>query len=204
MTIAPTAYRQMKVLILGDSGVGKTSVLNQFVMREFSPNYRATIGADFTSRQMEVGESFLTLQIWDTAGQERFRSLAPSFYRGTEICVFIYDITSEPSFLSIESWYELFRQQCDPIRANFPFLLLGNKLDMTKNRVITIERAAELARSHNFLFFEVSAKSCDNMADAFEAVVRRALEATSVIREDLPVPEEIGGRQNPTPQKCKC
>jgi Ras-related protein Rab-7A len=201
--MAATTYRQMKVLILGDSGVGKTSVLNQFVMREFSPHYRATIGADYTSRQMEIGDSFLTLQIWDTAGQERFRSLAPSFYRGTELCVFIYDITSEKSFVSVEGWYELFRQQCDPLRGNFPFLLLGNKLDVAKGRAVAAERAAAFAQTHNFIFYEVSAKSCDNITEAFEAVVRRAVEATAVVREE-PVAQELGAGERATPQKCNC
>ena len=90
--------RIKKVLLLGDAAVGKTSVLNQFVNRDFAASYRATIGSDFLSRQIEIDDRFLTLQIWDTAGQERFKSLGPTFYRGTDCCIFVYDVTNPESF----------------------------------------------------------------------------------------------------------
>jgi Ras-related protein Rab-7A len=83
---------------LGGAGVGKTSLLNQFVNREFTAQYKATIGSDFSSKQLDVDGKFVTLQIWDTAGQERFQSLGPTFYRGTDCCILVYDVTRPASF----------------------------------------------------------------------------------------------------------
>jgi small GTP-binding protein len=174
--MADVEVPQIKVLILGDSAVGKTAILGQFVNREFTTQYRPTIGSDFTCRQVEVDGSFITLQIWDTAGQERYRALASSFFRGTDICVFVYDVTLELSFENIKNWHRVFVHECSPIRQNFPFLLLANKIDDAAKRVVETDRGRELADAHDFLFFEVSAKSRENVAEAFEAVVKRALE----------------------------
>jgi Ras-related protein Rab-7A len=182
---------KVKVLILGDSAVGKTAILGQFVNREFTTQYRPTIGSDFTSRQVEVNGSFVTLQIWDTAGQERYRALAPRFFRGTDICVFVYDVTLESSFESIKTWHRVFVHECSPIRESFPFLLLGNKIDDGGKRVVATERGRQLAGEHDFLFFEVSAKSCENVADAFEAVVKRAMERRGPFEE-----KEFHGRMD--------
>jgi Ras-related protein Rab-7A len=198
--------RQMKVLFLGDAGVGKTSILNQFVNREFSSQYRPTVGADFTSRQMEVDGTFLTLQLWDTAGQERYRSLASSFFRGAEICVLVYDITSQSSFDSVNVWFDIFRQQCSPLHPRFPFLLLGNKTDDERHRVIPVATGQEFALSNGFLFFEVSAKMGDRIPDALEAVVRASLEASQVT-EEIDTSAEIHFEeivQRTAKEKCMC
>jgi Ras-related protein Rab-7A len=175
--------RQMKVVFLGDAGVGKTSILNQFVNRDFSLQYRPTIGADFTSRQVEVDGTFLTLQLWDTAGQERYRSLASSFFRGAEICVLVYDITSQTSFDNIAAWYDIFRNQCAPLHPRFPFLLLGNKTDDERHRAVSVATGQDFASDNGFLFFEVSAKLADRIPDALEAVVRASLEVSQVSEE---------------------
>ena len=92
---------QLKVIVLGDSGVGKTSLLNRFVKQEYSQHYRATIGADFLSKEIVIGEKHVSLQLWDTAGQERFQSLGMAFYRGADVCILVYDITNLKSFESI-------------------------------------------------------------------------------------------------------
>eukprot|EP01071_Lankesteria_metandrocarpae_P005015 Lankesteria_metandrocarpae@DN3810_c0_g1_i3.p1 len=108
----PTTRRNaaplLKVIILGDSGVGKTSLMNQFVHKRFSNQYRATIGADFVSKDVVVDGQQVTLQIWDTAGQERFQSLGVAFYRGADCSVLVYDITNTKSFGSLESWRDEF------------------------------------------------------------------------------------------------
>jgi small GTP-binding protein len=174
---------QVKVLILGDSAVGKSAILHQFINREFSTQYRPTIGADFTCKQVEADNAFITLQIWDTAGQERFRALASSFYRGTAICVFVYDIAAESSFANIEMWHHAFVRQCGPLQDDFPFLLLGNKIDEPSARVVATERGQQFATEHHFLFYEVSAKSCENIAVAFQAVVRKLIASAKAVEE---------------------
>jgi Ras-related protein Rab-7A len=202
-TVCP---RQMKVVFLGDAGVGKTSILNQFVNRDFSLQYRPTVGADFTSRQMEVDGTFLTLQLWDTAGQERYRSLASSFFRGAEICIFVYDITSQSSFHSIDAWYGIFREQCSPLHPRFPFLLLGNKTDDERHRVVQVGTGQEFAASKGFLFFEVSAKMAERIPDALEAVVRASLEVSQVTEEiDSTTQLSFEEIDQPTAkEKCRC
>jgi Ras-related protein Rab-7A len=189
---------KVKVLLLGDASVGKTAVIHQFVNREFQSAYRPTIGTDFMCRQVDVNGTFITLQIWDTAGQERYRSLSTSYYRDTEICVFVYDITSPSTFSSIPGWHSIFERKCGPLPSNFPLLLLGNKLDEVSKRAVPIEAAKQFAEDHGILFYEVSAKSCDNVAEAMDAVVHKFMENARVFEEkavegivmDTEVPQE--------------
>lgn len=138
----------LKVIILGDSGVGKTSLMNQYVNRKFSNQYKATIGADFLTKEVMVDDRLVTMQvleililcggrdyflcisqIWDTAGQERFQSLGVAFYRGADCCVLVFDVTSPTSFKDLDSWRDEFLIQASPRDPeNFPFVVLGNKV----------------------------------------------------------------------------
>jgi Ras-related protein Rab-7A len=119
----------LMLLLLGDADVGETSLLNQFVNREFTAQYKATTGSDFSSKQLDVDGKFVTLQIWDTAGQEWCQSLRPMFYCGTNCCILVYDVTLPQSFESITKWRTDFSRQLGLTNAdNFAFLLLlGNK-----------------------------------------------------------------------------
>jgi len=119
-----------KILILGDSGVGKTSLMNQYVKQKFTQQYRATVGADFMSKDVVVDDKQVSLQIWDTAGQDRFQTLGAAFYRGTDCCVLVYDITDQKTFDDLEEWRKEFINQGNPSDPeNFPFIIVGNKLD---------------------------------------------------------------------------
>jgi len=132
----------LKVIILGDSGVGKTSLMNQFVNQKFSNQYKATIGADFLAKEVEVDGQSVNLQIWDTAGQERFQSLGVAFYRGADCCVLVYDVTNQKSFDSLDSWRDEFLIQASPRDPDsFPFAVLGNKVDMESKRKVSRARA---------------------------------------------------------------
>merc|ERR1711920_1218412 len=104
----------LKVIILGDSGVGKTSLMNQYVNKKFSNQYKATIGADFLTKEVMVDDRLVTMQIWDTAGQERFQSLGVAFYRGADCCVLVYDVTDAKPFESLTGWKEEFLVQAAP------------------------------------------------------------------------------------------
>ena len=120
---------KFQVIILGDSGVGKTSLMNQYVNKKFSAQYKATIGADFLTKEVMIEDRQVTMQIWDTAGQERFQSLGVAFYRGADCCVLVYDVTSQQSFRNLESWRDEFLIQASPRNPEeFPFVLLGNKV----------------------------------------------------------------------------
>merc|ERR1711990_1289502 len=131
----------LKVIILGDSGVGKTSLMNQYVNRKFSKQYKATIGADFLTKEVQVDDRLVTMQIWDTAGQERFQSLGVAFYRGADCCVLVYDVNTAKTFENLDNWRDEFLIQAGPQDPdNFPFVVLGNKVDLD-SRVVSQKRA---------------------------------------------------------------
>merc|ERR1712244_122785 len=103
----------VKIIIIGESGVGKTAVLHQYVMNKFIQEHKATIGADFLTKEINVDDKVVTLQIWDTAGQERFQSLGNAFYRGADACVMVYDVTDDNSFKEMASWKDKFINQAN-------------------------------------------------------------------------------------------
>merc|ERR1739841_106707 len=147
---APRKRTLLKVIILGDSGVGKTSLMHQYVSKKFSNQYKATIGADFLTKEVQVEDRLVTMQIWDTAGQERFQSLGVAFYRGADCCVLVYDLTVPKTFESLDSWRDEFLIQASPRDPdNFPFVVIGNKSDLDSKRKVTSARAQQWAKSKN-------------------------------------------------------
>jgi len=169
----------LKIIILGDSGVGKTSLMNQYVHQKFSNQYKATIGADFLTKEVMIDDRLVTLQIWDTAGQERFQSLGVAFYRGADACVLVYDVTDAKSFDNMESWMEEFLTHAAPGNAEkFPFVVLGNKADLAANRrqVPAAKAKAWCAAKGEIPHFETSAKDATNVEQAFHTIARAAMQ----------------------------
>jgi Ras-related protein Rab-7A len=171
----------VKVIILGDSGVGKTSLMNQYVQRKFSREYKATIGADFLVKEVMIDEKLVTLQIWDTAGQERFQSLGVSFYRGAEACVLVYDVTDAKTFENLESWMDEFQVHAVPKeKSTFPFLVVGNKVDKCNGdpslRKVPFAKAQAWCQERGLAPpFETSAKEATNVEQAFHKMAHNAL-----------------------------
>ena len=201
--MASRGRQMLKLLLLGDAGVGKTSLLNQFVNREFTAQYKATIGSDFSSKQLDIDGKFITLQIWDTAGQERFQSLGPTFYRGTDCCILVYDVTKPSSFENIKKWRNEFSMQLGLSNADdFAFLLLGNKSDLPE-KAVQQSAAREFAQMNgDMLFYEVSAKTSDNVQTAFESIVKRALEKAP--KDDFQIPSSVVQLENEKDKKSGC
>lgn len=173
----------LKVIILGDSGVGKTSLMNQYVNKKFSKQYKATIGADFLTKEVMIDDKLVTMQIWDTAGQERFQSLGVAFYRGADSCVLVYDITDPKSFESLESWMDEFLVQAAPTNADkFPFVVIGNKSDLASTRrQVSDTRAKSWCTAKNDIpYFETSAKEAVNVDTAFHTIAKKALQQEAV------------------------
>ncbi|KAH3686867.1 hypothetical protein WICPIJ_002151 [Wickerhamomyces pijperi] len=169
----------LKVIILGDSGVGKTSLMQQFVNGKFSHQYKATIGADFLTKELTIDDKTVTMQIWDTAGQERFQSLGVAFYRGADCCVLVYDVTNQKSFDNISSWKDEFLIQAnvkDP--ENFPFVIIGNKVDVDESKKIVTQKKAQqyAVNLGNLPIFQTSAKEAINIDQAFDVIARNALQ----------------------------
>jgi len=176
----------LKVIILGDSGVGKTSLMNQYVSRKFSNQYKATIGADFLTKEVMVDDRLVTMQIWDTAGQERFQSLGVAFYRGADCCVLVFDVSAPSSFKSLDSWRDEFLIQASPREPeNFPFVCLANKVDLD-NRSVPTKRSSAWAASKQMPYFETSAKEGLNVENAFLTIAKNALaQETDAAGSDL-------------------
>eukprot|EP00929_Paragymnodinium_shiwhaense_P016927 TRINITY_DN12567_c0_g3_i1.p1 TRINITY_DN12567_c0_g3~~TRINITY_DN12567_c0_g3_i1.p1 ORF type:complete len:228 (-),score=82.17 TRINITY_DN12567_c0_g3_i1:301-984(-) len=180
----------LKVVILGESGVGKTSLMNQFVNKKFT-NSKATIGADFVTKELMIDDKAVTLQIWDTAGQERFQSLEVAFYRGADCCVLVYDITQQNSFEALESWRDECLKQARPKDAdNFPFGVIGNKSDLEPERKVTDARARQWCSLTNDIpFYETSAATAQNVEQAFVEIARQALKKEDKAAEK-PAPKQ--------------
>ena len=149
------------------NSVGKTSLLNQYIQKKFSTNYKATIGTDFFQKEINVKGDTIQLQIWDTAGQERYQSLSYSFYRKSNCCFLVFDLTDDYSFLSIEDWRNVFLEQlAEGERRDFPFILLGNKSDLL-DRKVKEEDINNLCEKYKMPYFETSAKNNINIEEAF-------------------------------------
>lgn len=180
----------LKVIILGDSAVGKTSLMNQYVNKKFSNQYKATIGADFLTKEVTVDDRLVTMQIWDTAGQERFQSLGVAFYRGADSCVLVFDVTVAKTFDNLDSWRDEFLIQAGPRDPDhFPFVVLGNKIDIDA-RVVSQKRALAWCQAKgNIPYFETSAKEAINVDQAFQVIARNALKQEC--DEDIYLPDTI-------------
>ncbi|KAJ1833587.1 Ras- protein Rab-7A [Coemansia sp. RSA 2711] len=198
----------IKAIILGDSGVGKTSLMHQYVRGTFSTQYKATIGADFMKKvvKLEDGRT-VDVSCWDTAGQERFQSLGVAFYRGADCCILCFDVTNARSFENLESWRDEFLIQVGPRDPeSFPFVVMGNKIDMEGKRAVSQKRAMEWCASKgNIPYFEASAKKDINVEDAFKTVVRNAMdqEAEEDIYNDFPDPIRLDTEDHDN-QPCAC
>uniref|UniRef100_A0A7S1LKL5 Ras-related protein Rab-1 n=1 Tax=Alexandrium catenella TaxID=2925 RepID=A0A7S1LKL5_ALECA len=171
----------VKLLLLGDSAVGKSSLLMRFCESKFESNFVLTIGVDFKWKQVERNSKKLKLQVWDTAGQERFRTITPAYYRAAMGVVITYDITDHDSFDHVEYWVQQLDQHGD---AAVQRILVGNKSDLGDLRKVAKEDGEALAAKFNMAFFETSAKSGENVDDAFlkiadEVVVQRYANAPS-------------------------
>ena len=151
--------------------------MNQYVKKKFSNQYKATIGADYFTKVVMIGDREVSLQIWDTAGQERFQSLGVAFYRGADACVAVYDITDPKSFDNLESWMDEFLVYASPRNQDsFPFVCLGNKADLDAQRKVTSAKAKKWCQDRSMPHFETSAKEALNVEQAFHTIAKKALE----------------------------
>jgi len=166
-----------KILMIGDSAVGKSSMLLRFTDDDFEEDRPCTIGVDFKTKILDVDGKRINLSIWDTAGQEKFRSLTSSYYRGTQGIILVYDVTKRESFESLSHWLnEVDMYSTNP---NVITLLVGNKIDKPE-RVVTREEGVKFAKSKSMLFLETSAKTKLGIQQAFEELVQKILDTPSL------------------------
>lgn len=154
-----------KLLLIGDSGVGKSCLLLRFADDTYTQSYISTIGVDFKIRTIELEGKTVKLQIWDTAGQERFRTITSSYYRGAHGIIIVYDVTDKESFKNVKHWIqEIDKYAADGVKK----LLVGNKCDLQSKKVVSYDEAKELADSLQMPFMETSAKNSHNVEQAFQ------------------------------------
>ncbi|KAJ6750916.1 hypothetical protein OIU85_001448 [Salix viminalis] len=157
-----------KIVLIGDSAVGKSQLLARFARNEFSLDSKATIGVEFQTKTLVIDHKTVKAQIWDTAGQERYRAVTSAYYRGAVGAMLVYDITKRQSFDHVAKWLEELRDHAD---NNIVIMLIGNKSDLGTLRAVPTEDAKEFAQKENLFFMETSALEATNVESAFLSVL---------------------------------
>jgi len=163
---------KLKLMILGDSNVGKSSILRKYCKNEFNGSYVATIGIDFQIKYLNIDGKKIKLQIWDTAGQERYRVVTKNYFNTSDGFLIIYDITNRESFLNINNWIE---QINTLVGGNIKCIIFGNKNDLKEMRKVSIKEGEEMAKKYKCNFFETSAKEGNNLEEGFYNITKDVL-----------------------------
>ncbi|KAL2924041.1 Ras-related protein RABA5d [Bienertia sinuspersici] len=165
-----------KIVIIGDSAVGKSNLLSRYARNEFNMHSKATIGVEFQTQSMEIEGKEVKAQIWDTAGQERFRAVTSAYYRGAVGALLVYDISRRTTFDSVGRWLDELTTHSDTTVAR---MLVGNKCDLDNIRAVSIDEGKSLAEEHGLFFMETSAKDSTNVRTAFEMVIKEIYSSVS-------------------------
>jgi len=196
-----------KIVLLGDSGVGKTSIAVRYVQESFSSKLPPTIGASFLTKRIAVDTFKIKLQLWDTAGQERFRSLAPMYYRGAVAAILVFDITNDASFGKVKDWVQELRTN---VSEEIIMCIVGNKADLEQARKITSEQGAEYAASIGGAYYETSAKTNQGVDSIFLEIGKKLVQ----FGKNPPKPagggalyaaiQDQNNGEQPPPSTCSC
>ena len=170
-----------KTIILGDSGVGKTSVALRFVSNVFKKYSEVTIGASYLTKTLTINDNIYKFFIWDTSGEEKYHSLAPLYYRGSDIAIIVYDITQKQSFISVKKWIKELK---DNGPVNISFAIIGNKNDLENKRQVLTKDAKKYADEMNAVFFETSAKDNINIDELFHEMASKIPNSDNIIGYD--------------------
>eukprot|EP00635_Sarcinochrysidales_sp_CCMP3193_P010621 CAMPEP_0118906234 /NCGR_PEP_ID=MMETSP1166-20130328/9965_1 /TAXON_ID=1104430 /ORGANISM="Chrysoreinhardia sp, Strain CCMP3193" /LENGTH=193 /DNA_ID=CAMNT_0006845517 /DNA_START=29 /DNA_END=607 /DNA_ORIENTATION=+ len=187
----------VKLLMLGDTGVGKTCLLLRYAFDSFSPTFITTIGIDFKIKEVELGGMRVKLQIWDTAGQERFRTITVSYFKGAHGILLVYDVSERDSFENIQHWVHQIRENAD---ERVRLVLVGNKCDR-EDRVVSTKEGEDLAKQYGVSFFETSAKENLNVDECYDAIARETKDALLALEHAQRQPREPASRDAAREQK---
>ncbi|KAF2075349.1 hypothetical protein CYY_003325 [Polysphondylium violaceum] len=201
-----------KIVLIGDSGVGKSNLLSRFTRNEFSLETKSTIGVEFATRTIETQGKVIKAQVWDTAGQERYRAITSAYYRGAVGALLVYDIAKQATYKSVERWLTELRENAD---RNIEIMLVGNKSDLRHLREVSTDEAKEFSEKHKLSFIETSALDSSNVELAFQNILTQIYQLMSrpshgPIVTDDPTPTGVSvdwNNNNETatkPSNCSC
>ena len=162
-----------KIILIGDSSVGKTNIMNKYLKNQFKEDSRATVGVEFGSKQFVIDNRKIKAQIWDTAGQERYRAVTSAYYKGAKGAFIVYDVTRKETFDSVNRWISDIISTCG---KSLSIILLGNKSDLEDQRQISKEQGEEKAKTYQLAFLETSALSGENLEKAFNMLINEIYE----------------------------
>ncbi|CAG8487342.1 9747_t:CDS:2 [Gigaspora rosea] len=161
-------FKGMALVLIGDSGVGKSNLLSRFTRNEFNLESKSTIGVEFATRSIQVDNKTIKAQIWDTAGQERYRAITSAYYRGAVGALLVYDIAKHVTYENVNRWLKELRDHAD---SNIVIMLVGNKSDLRHLRAVPTEEAKQFAAENNLSFIETSALDASNVELAFQNIL---------------------------------
>lgn len=169
-----------KIVLIGDSGVGKSNLLSRFTRNEFSLESKSTIGVEFATKSIQVDGKIIKAQVWDTAGQERYRAITSAYYRGAVGALLVYDIAKHVTYENVERWLKELRDHAD---QNIVIMLVGNKSDLRHLRAVPVEEARAFAEKNSLSFIEASALDSTNVETAFQQILTEIYRIVSQARQ---------------------
>ena len=170
-----------KLILIGDSSVGKSNILLQYLKGQFDPNSKATVGVEFGTKNIEINNKKIKIQIWDTAGQERYRSITSAYYRGAKGAFIVYDITRKTTFDNIDRWVADLKANGDD---NISIVLIGNKLDLEDQREVQKDEGVKKSEEFKTAFMETSALNGDNIDKAFDELIEQIYQNNCSLIDD--------------------
>ena len=199
---------KLKIVVVGDSGVGKTNLIKRFITNEFSENFKATIGVEFMSKTYKINKHLFKIEIWDTAGQERYKSITAVYYKGAKGALVVYDTTDKSTFENIDKWMLEIK---DKTSKDIKLMVIGNKIDLKDEREVKNEEALKKAESLGIPLMETSALDATNVKEAFHDLLK---EIYKDMKDNLNNPEnkfqnekkgiDLNTNSNTGKKKSKC
>ena len=199
--------QKCQLLIIGDSTVGKTSILSRFANGIFNSNYLATVGLDSFTKDEIIDDKTVRIKIWDTAGQERYKSLTKGFFRNAEGVMLVYDVTNSETYENLKFWLQSIKNNTSPDMGEIPIILIGNKIDC-ENREVKVEEAENFWKEQGYPYFETSAKTGENIDNTIKYLVKKVINIKEGKKDDenenIKIEKKDINKNNEEAKKCGC
>ena len=204
--------QKVQLLIIGDSTVGKTSILSRFTNGTFDSNYLATVGLDNFTKDDIIDNKTIRIKIWDTAGQERYRSLTKGFFRNADGIMLVYDVTNSDTYDNLKFWLQSIKNNMSADMGEIPIIIIGNKIDCAEEREVNFQEAENFWKEQGFSYFETSAKTGENIDKTIKFLVKKVIDIKAGIKDNdkenngnIIIDKKDGNNmKNDDAKKCGC